>query len=184
MQFNDHSNLEGLHAFLSPSQPHWVNYDDEKLKKRYTTATAAARGDALHAFAEQAIKLREKLFDCEKTLNMYVNDAIGFAMTPEQPLFFSEYCFGTADAICFRKEFLRIHDLKTGVTPGKIVQLKVYAALFCLEYGVIPDNIEMELRIYQNNEILIETPESEEISKLMKVIIAHDKKLRKLETEG
>ena len=42
MKFNDHSRLEGAHAFLSASKYHWVNYDDAKLIESYRTAQAAA----------------------------------------------------------------------------------------------------------------------------------------------
>jgi hypothetical protein len=37
---------------------------------------------------------------------MYVNDAIGYQMTPEQPIYYSENCVGTADAISFKNDFL------------------------------------------------------------------------------
>lgn len=80
-------------------------------------------------------------------------------MTPEQPLYFSDNCFGTADAISFRKNELRIHDLKTGSTPANLKQLEIYAALFCLEYNKDPTSIKIVLRIYQNNEIFEEEPE-------------------------
>lgn len=63
-------------------------------------------------------------------MNMYVNDAISFRMVPEQILFYSENCFGTADTIVFRNGTLRIHDLKTGVVPAHMEQLEIYAALF------------------------------------------------------
>lgn len=75
----------------------------------------------------------QKLPRLNKTLNAYVNDAIGYKMIPEQILFYSDNCFGTADAIVFRNGLLRIHDLKTGVIPAHMEQLEVYAALFCLE---------------------------------------------------
>ena len=29
----------------------------------------------------------------------YVNDGVGFKLTPEQILYYSPYCYGTADAI-------------------------------------------------------------------------------------
>ncbi len=114
MNFNNHLNLEGRHAFLGASQWHWINYDDEKLVDTYTRRQATLRGNVLHAFAADCIRLGQKLPDIQQTLNMYVNDAIGFKMTPEQILYYSENCFGTADAICFRNNMLRIHDLKTG----------------------------------------------------------------------
>lgn len=159
MQFNNHSNLVGKHAFLGASKYHWLNYDIQKLKDSYISWQATQRGTELHDLACRLIKLGVKLPETEETLNMYVNDAIGFKLTPEQPLFYSYNCFGTTDGISFRKirgkDFLRIHDLKTGVTPTNMNQLLIYAALFCLEYHVDPLKINIELRIYQNNEIYI-----------------------------
>lgn len=159
MQFNNHSNLVGKHAFLGASKYHWINYDIQKLKDSYTSWQATQRGTELHDLACRLIKLGVKLPETEETLNMYVNDAIGFKLTPEQPLFYSYNCFGTTDGISFRKirgkDFLRIHDLKTGITPANMNQLLIYAALFCLEYHVDPLKINIELRIYQNNEIYI-----------------------------
>lgn len=154
MNFNRHFELEGLHAFLGPSKYHWLNYSEEKMADSYLNFLAAQRGTELHAFAAQCIRLGQKLPKSQKTLNMYVNDAIGFRMTPEQPLFYSENCFGTADAISFRKDMLRIHDYKSGAIPAHIEQLEIYAALFCLEYRVKPTDIETELRIYQSDDKL------------------------------
>ena len=31
MIFNRHDELEGLHAFLSASNYHWINYSEEKV---------------------------------------------------------------------------------------------------------------------------------------------------------
>ena len=115
---------------------------------------------------------------------MYVNDAIGYQMTPEQPLYFSENCFGTADAISFKNNLLRIHDLKTGDTPAHIEQLMVYEALFCLEYEMDPERIDSELRIYQLDDVLIENPDPKDISFIMDKIIYFDKCLNKLKEEG
>lgn len=183
MRFNEHSNLVGQHAFLSASKYHWVNYTDDKLIEAYTRYTAAQRGTILHDFAAQCISLGQKLPRSKKTLNMYVNDAIGYRMTPEQPLYYSENCFGTADAISFRDGFLRIHDLKTGVTPTHIEQLIVYAALFCLEYRTKPSDIEVELRIYQNDEVLVHSPEVDEIAPVIDKIISFDKLLKQIKAE-
>lgn len=165
MIFNNHSNLEGQHAFLGASKYHWINYDETKVADAYSKFLATQRGTVLHDFACQCITLGQKLPKSQKTLNMYVNDAISFRMVPEQILFYSENCFGTADTIVFRNGTLRIHDLKTGVVPAHMEQLEIYAALFCLEYKVKPSEIEMELRLYQNNEILYHTPTAEDISK-------------------
>lgn len=175
MNFNKHSNLEGSHAFLSASKYHWINYNKEKIADSYMSSIAAQRGIELHMFAEQCIRLNQKLPKSNKTLNQYVNDAIGFMMTPEQVLYYSDNCYGTADAISFDGDFLRIHDLKTGDTPGHIEQLYIYAALFCLEYGYDPSVIKMELRIYQNNDILIENPQADIIISIMEKITEFDK---------
>ena len=183
MNFNKHSNLEGRHAFLSASKYHWLNYDEQKLQESFRNALAAQRGTELHDFAAQCIRLKQKLPKSDKTLNLYVNDAIGFRMTPEQPLYYSENCFGTADAIAFRNKFLRIHDFKSGVTPAKMEQLEIYAALFCLEYDHKPGDIEMELRIYQSNQVMVHNPTAEDILPIMDKIITYDKLIDKIKIE-
>lgn len=180
MNFNKHSALEGQHAFLGASKYHWINYDDEKIATAYANHLATLKGTQLHEFAAQCIRLGQKLPRSEKTLNMYVNDAIGYKMIPEQILVYSENCFGTADAILFRNNFLRIHDLKTGVIPAHMEQLLIYAALFCLEYHVKPGEIEMELRIYQNDDIQIAKPGAEIIAPIMDRIITGDKIIKKI----
>ena len=111
---------------------------------------------------------------------MYVNDAIGFKMTPEQVLYYSEFAFGTADAISFRNNMLRIHDLKTGVTPAHMEQLLIYAALFCLEYNHKPGEIKMELRLYQNDEIVHHEPTAEDIAPIMDKVVSFDKIIRQI----
>ena len=146
---------------------------------------AVERGTQLHDFACQCIRLKQNLPRTKKTLNMYVNDAIHFSLTPEQPLYYSKNCFGTADGIAFDEKtgFLRIHDLKTGTTPAHMEQLQIYAALFCLEYQMKPDLMAMELRIYQNDEIAMSIPRSEDISRIMKTIIRFDDKIEKFKLE-
>ncbi len=183
MNFNRHSNLEGLHAFLGASNYHWINYSEEKVVDVYSKFMAAQRGTELHAFAAQCIRLGQKLPKSQKTLNMYVNDAIGFKMVPEQVLYYSPNCFGTADAISFRKNFLRIHDLKTGTTPTHMEQLMVYAAMFCLEYRVKPSEIEMELRIYQNDQILFHNPTVADILPIMDKIVTFSRVIDKIREE-
>jgi len=175
MRFREHSDINGTHALLSPSTYHWVNYDEDALDRKIITALAAKRGAELHDFAQRAITLGIKLPDTTATLSRYVNDAIGFRMTPEQPLFYSYNCYGTADAISFRDNMLRIHDLKTGVTPTKVTQLEVYAALFCLEYGFEPIKIAMEFRIYQNDEVMIYSGDPLMITNIMDKIIVFDR---------
>lgn len=183
MNFNKHFSLEGQHAFLSASKYHWINYDDEKLHNAYTRFLAVQQGTRLHAFADECIRLGIKLPRSKKTLNLYINDAIGFKMTTEQPLYYSENCFGTTDAISFRQNFLRIHDLKTGVTPGSMQQLEVYTALFCLEYNIKPEDIKIELRIYQNDEVSILEPLPEALHDIMEKIVIFDKRIDKLKME-
>ena len=173
---------EGAHAFLGASKYSWLNYDEEKLIATYKNMLAKEEGTKLHAFAKMCIDLKQKLPNTKKTLNMYVNDAIGFKMEAEQPLYFSENCFGTADSICFRKNTLRVHDLKTGATPASLHQLEIYAALFCLEYDIKPGEINMELRIYQNDDILIGNPEADDILPIMDKIIFFDKIIDKIKS--
>lgn len=183
MNFNKHSAVEGCHAFLGASKYHWINYDKHKLTETYLNFLATQRGIELHDLAARCIRLGQRLPRSKKTLNMYVNDAIGFKMTPEQVLYYSPNCYGTADAIDFRNNFLRVHDLKTGKTPVHMEQLMIYAALFCLEYGVKPGAIEMELRLYWNDEVLIHQPTAEDITPIMDKIVTFDKLLTKIKTE-
>ena len=185
MNFNEHLRLEGQHAFLGASKYHWINYDESKVADTYSKFLATQKGTVLHEFAAQCITLGQKLPKSQKTLNMYVNDAIGFKMHPERILFYSENCFGTADAISFRNRLLRIHDLKTGAIPAHMEQLEIYAALFCLEYKTKPSEIDIELRIYQHDEVLYHNPSSEEIVPIMDKIITFDKIINKMkEQEG
>ena len=185
MNFNKHLNLEGQHAFLGASKYHWINYDEGKIAEVYSKFLAAQKGTELHEFAAQCIRLGQKLPKSKKSLNMYVNDAIGYKMTPEQTLFYSENCFGTADAIGFRDGLLRIHDLKTGATPAKMEQLEIYAALFCLEYRMKPGEIAMELRLYQSDEVIVHEPTVEDIAPIIDKIITFDKIIAKIkEQEG
>ncbi len=185
MNFNKHLELEGLHAFLGASKYSWINYDEEKLETSYRNALAKAKGTRLHEFACECINLGVKLPKTNKTLNLYVNDAIGYKMTPEQVLYYSHNCFGTADAISFnkKKKFLRIHDLKTGVTKASMKQLEIYASLFCLEYDVSPNDISIELRIYQNNEVLVHEPIKEDILYIMEKIKVFDRMIDQIRLE-
>lgn len=175
MKWNKHSRLEGAHAFLAASKYSWINYDDEKVVESYLANQAKQLGTELHDVAAKLIKLGIRQRNTKQTFNMYVNDAIRFAMKVEQPLFYSENAFGTADAICFRNNKLRIHDYKSGTTKAHMHQLEVYAAFFCLEYAHKPQDIEMELRIYQNDQIFSHVPTPEFIWNIMGRIITADK---------
>ena len=181
MFFNRHTNLEGLHAPFGASKSSWLRYSDEKIIEVYNNLQAAEMGTRLHEWAKQTIDLGIKQSRSKKTIYSYVNDAIGFNMSTEVVLFYSENFFGTADAISFRNNFLRIHDLKTGRRPVHMEQLEIYAALFCLEYKVKPGDIHIELRIYQNDEILVHEPTAEDILPIMDKIVHVNKMLEKIE---
>ena len=185
MNFVKHSELIGKHAFLSPSGYHWLRYDEEKLSSVYLNSLAVENGILLHEFAAKAIEYGIKLYDRETTINMFVNDSIDYNMTPEQPLYFSDNCFGTCDAIMFRKGVLRIHDLKTGSTKASMDQLRIYAALFCLEYKQNPNDIhEIILSIYQNDSVTTEVQDPKEIEWIMKEIKKKDKIIESLKIKG
>ena len=207
MIFNQHSDLEGQHAFLSASKYSWLNYDQEKLATAYKSQYATTIGTILHDLAHRCIKNKVKLSksdrhlvlltllengvpqglidanDILETLAPFVNDALGFRMETEQVLYYSENAFGTADAISFKNNFLRIHDYKSGITPVHMDQLYIYAALFCLEYVVKPENIKIELRIYKQGEALCDEPDPEVIRAIMNKIVDSDRFLRKLKEE-
>lgn len=183
MHFNRHSELEGRHAFLSASKYAWLRYDSDKITQSFFTDQQKRLGTELHELASNLIRLGVKLRTTRETLNMYVNDAIGYRMIPEQPLAYSLNAFGTADAISFRKNLLRIHDLKTGVTPASFDQLIIYAAFFCLEYGFKPADIKIELRIYQNNDIQILQPETPRVVEAYEQIKYADKIIEQLKQE-
>lgn len=182
MIWNDHSDLRGCHAFLSPSQSRWLRYDMEKLEQVYLNMQAKERGTKIHELASQLIEFSIGLPKNHKTLNMFVNDAIGYGMESERVLYYSANCFGTADAISYSEKFkrVRIHDLKTGLIPAKMDQLAVYAALFCLEYNKKPKDLEIIMRIYQFDDILEEHPESDYIDEIINQIIISDKTLNKI----
>ena len=183
MKWNNHSKLEGSHAFLSASQCSWLNYTDEHLIERWKNAEAVLLGTQLHEYAAKAIKLGIKQRPCNKTLNMHINDAIGFGLDPEVILYYSDTCYGTSDAIGFKNDILRIHDLKTGKIKAHMEQLYVYAALFCLEYSVKPGDIKIETRIYQNNQKIIDNPNAEIILPIMDKIQRFDKLLTSIQRD-
>lgn len=203
MNFNDHSKLAGKHAAFGASQSYWLNKDDDSIIESYINSYSKEIGTGLHdiarGFIQEKIKFRKiykpcvlmmlrlyyhipryavKLNDISlDNITAYINDAIGYHMTPEVLLYYSDLFFGTADAIDFRNNTLRIHDLKTGTTPVHKEQLYIYAALFCLEYSIKPGDINMELRIYQKNEVAIYNPTAEDILPIMDKITTMNKKL-------
>lgn len=212
MVFDKHLELEGEHAFLSPSQYHWINYTKEKLEDRYLKSLAVQRGTELHEFAHKAIELNRMQPRNKDTVNMFINDAIGFKMASEQRLFYDYICFGTTDAISYKKNYLRIHDLKTGENEAHMEQLRIYAALFCLNYqarvrelrkkglsdldiaelfDVSPKELHfdpeqmhcIELRIYQLGDIRVEIADPKEIRDLMDIIVSSVSVIKNVKAE-
>ena len=58
--------------------------------------------------------------------------------------------------------------------------LVLYDALFCLEYGVKPRDIQIENRIYQNDDIWIVNPTCEDIDPIISKIIEFNKIITEL----
>lgn len=178
MIWKNYSHLRNTHAFLAPSRRAWINYSEDKLIESYLNHQKAALGTKLHKFAEDAINLKRRQPNTTESLNAFVNDAIGFGMSPEVVLYYSPLAYGSADAIGYENHILRIHDLKTGRSPGSIEQLMIYAALFLLDYKESPK--EIYLKIYQNDEITEYDPSLEEINEIADIIVASDKLLSRL----
>lgn len=210
MIWNKHSKdvPEGAHAILGASQHSWLNYDHEKMIEAYKRRYAQAIGTLTHSYAKRYIRWGQKVHVGDKTgllvylldsgipanaidinrlfknWQLYVNDSVQAKMRPEQVLYFSPNSFGTADAISFRKNKLRIFDLKTGETKADMDQLYIYAALFCLEYGIKPGHIDIETRIYQYADYEAEYPTAEDILPIMDKIVSLDNLIEKCKEEG
>lgn len=212
-RFHDHSRdvPKGAHALLSPSKYSWTNYEGvDPLFNMVCSLYTKEIGTLLHKLAETAIKYRVKLpklaakpmitlwllangiprgiVDANKYVNnfcAYVNDAIGFDMSPEVILKYSENAFGTADAIRFneKKMHLRIHDFKSGVLKPCLRQLEVYAALFCMEYNIKPKDLTIELRIYWQDQIIIGNPTPADIVPIIDKIKSSDDFINSLKGE-
>lgn len=172
------------HALFGASTYHWINYSEEKMIETYINGEAKKKGTELHELAYKLIKNKIKLPEIDLTLNMYVNDAIFYGLRPEEPLYYSDLFYGTADAIGIDHNILRIHDLKTGKTKSSLHQLEIYAAYFCLEYNLIPTDFDdIEIRIYQNNDIIIGHPGTEEIVPIMDKVVTVDKIIQNLKED-
>ena len=182
MKLKDYSHLQGSHSFLSPSKYYWLRYSEDKLKTTYENYKKAALGTRYHALAAKIIELSVRQPNTSASFNSFVNDAIGFRMTPEIIVYYSPNCYGTADAISFNDGILRIHDLKTGITQASIDQLMIYAGLFVLDYSVDKRELkETVLRIYQNGEITEYYPSVEEVFEVVDKIITADKIIHNIE---
>ena len=199
MNFNRHSEFEGKHALLGASKHSWINYDDDQLMRAYVNSFSPTIGTLVHEYAKDKILYRQPMEDNRSEKNAlllhllkneipyqvipldsifynlvpYVNDAIGYKMTPELVLYYNDYSFGTADAISYTRNILRIHDLKTGSNPASMDQLMIYAAWFFLEYKkeVNFQKSRTELRLYQNNEVIVHTPTNQELAGMMDRVV-------------
>ena len=185
MNWNQHWNLNGKHAFLAPSQSAWLRYSKDKLYSRWVNSKAAEEGTKKHALACELIKQGWKLSARKDTIAMYVNDCITDKMSPEVLLYYSDNVFGTADAIRFAEEdkALLIYDLKTGESGG-LEQLEVYAALFCLEYRKKPEDLNyILLRLYKNKDVEEENADPLKIRAIMDTIVEMDEWLKEFKDD-
>ena len=204
------------HALFSPSQPSWLNYDDEQLISAYCNRHRPELGTEIHEWSSVQIILHNKISSIKEieksvktyiwlkyrndkdyrgmllenmdylpreiypTVKLFVNDCLGYHMQSEQRVEYSELFWGTSDAIKFENNILQVFDLKTGSKPAKETQLLVYAALYCLQEHMKPDQLDgIETRIYQNGEVFIGNPPSEIIYDVMHKIVHADSLLTK-----
>lgn len=130
--------------------------------------------DSLSDYGKKIIngvsRLNKTVFD---NLQTYINDCVGYCMTPEQKLCADLYYFyGTADVISYRDHILRIFDLKTGRIEAHMEQLMVYAAFFCIEYKVDPKEVELfDLRLYQNDHVVCHNPTAADIEQIVNKVV-------------
>ena len=213
MSFEDYSIPEGSHAIFGASKSSWLNdADDDQIISRYINSFASTIGTSTHKFAKCCIDKKIRLSKNDKKLLLYhlltdpeanipkavidldylfpnvrnyVNDAITMHMQTEKRLIYSDLSYGTADAISCVNNYLRIHDLKTGKNPVHIDQLMIYAAYFCLDQDIRPRNLTgIELRIYQNAEIIFHNPKVEEIETIMEKSIYTNHVINKFRSEA
>ena len=192
MKWNNHYNLTGKHAILSPSGYSWLNYDPDKMRSVFLNKLKVEQGTYLHDLASRLINNRFKLLDLPQAFNMFVNDAIAARMDSEVLLYYSDNCFGTADAIKFDEDnnALYIYDLKTGDSKPSFKQLYIYCALFCLEYGYTTkraiNRMHFVCRLYQGDGYEEEIVEPAVVFGCIQQIINMDKVISdlKLELEG
>lgn len=199
------------HALFSPSQPSWLNYDDDQLIAAFCNSHRAELGTEIHEWASVQINLKNKVSNIKEiekgvkthiyekyskapeyrdmlienmdylpheiypTIKLFINDSIGYMMLSEQKIVYSDLFWGTADAIKCANNFLQVFDLKTGSKPAKEAQLYTYAALYCLQEHVKPDELAgIEIRIYQAGEVYVDNPTSEDIYDIMSKITHAD----------
>lgn len=150
------------------------------LFRKYFVEETKDTSDYAKKLLRHICYLPKEAFEATKA---FIGDAVGFRMTPEQPLAYSVPFYGTADAISFRNRILRIHDLKTGSTATHMEQLEIYVALFCLEYNIKPADISIELRIYQLDQVICHTPTVEDILPIMDKMITFTKTFERISVE-
>ena len=198
--------VKDAHAFCGASNYHWRNYDKEKLIQTKMNSNANAIGTLLHSYAAKNIAEGFKLYKGDKrsilryltiennipaysvdidslfpNLMNYVNDSIGYRMTPEVLLYYSDNFYGTTDAISFKDDVLKISDLKTGKSPASFMQLENYAAFFCLDYKVKPTDLKkIEFRIYQGGEIIFAEPDPKILLPITEQIVEFNNVLENL----
>lgn len=74
--------------------------------------------------------------------------------------------------------------MKTGIVQASMNQLLIYDALFCLEYKYKPNEIEIENRIYQSNNVIVDNPNPDDIFRVMDTIIRFDKIIETIKSGG
>lgn len=182
------SQIELGHSYKRSSIREIIRALETYIYSKYTyLSDSLVISDYGKKLIEQLKNVPTEVFEA---LKYYITDGVGFKMEVELPLQYdeSEYFFGTADTLCFNGNTLRIHDFKSGDNPAHIEQLKVYAALFCLEYNIKPYTINIILRLYQLNgieEIVInkDTDGYEEFISIIDTIVSMEKIARDIEEE-
>lgn len=164
--------LDTEHAFMSPSNYHWLNYTKERLIEVWDAKQNASLGTRLHIFAQECINLRIRVDPISHpTVAIFVNDAIDLGMYSEVHLEYDELCYGTADVLLFAHNILHIWDLKTGNNRVHHSQLYIYAAIFCLQNAIDPYSIQYDLRIYQHGKRVPSITYPERIANTMATIV-------------
>lgn len=180
-----------LHSFASGNIKAYESYDEENLDdvrkgfRNYVRGRYPLDQDKTASLAFMFLdNMRYVPEESWLSVAQFINDGCQYKMNSEQPLWYSDNAFGTTDAISFYRNKLRIHDLKTGDTPAKLMQLNIYAALFCLEYHKQPDQIKIELAIYQFGNVTKESPDPKDIRDLMDLIVEDDRVLNLMSLDG
>ena len=180
-----------LHSFASGNIKAYESYDEENLDdvrkgfRNYVRGRYPLDQDKTASLACMFLdNMRYVPEESWLSVAQFINDGCQYKMNSEQPLWYSDNAFGTTDAISFYRNKLRIHDLKTGDTPAKLMQLNIYAALFCLEYHKQPDQIKIELAIYQFGNVTKESPDPKDIRDLMDLIVEDDRVLNLMSLDG